>query len=436
MATPVSVDWSFSASQGEINPNLWIGPDRVVLQVDRPNQLIVLRTDDGQPVARTTLAETEQLERPPLPLDDDSVLLVLDPRTVKKYDVNHGQIVWEYRESEVLPVNGPPRLFGDAERVLVLHEGHTLIRLDPATGSKRWSCPLGTEDLGERVGSMAFDEQRFYCISRWRSTVTLRAISLADGVPAWTCDWAGMEDSSWSIALSAQHVIAYPNHTGLADGFEMATDPGDRPAARDRRAGAAVPLPGDPGRAVAAGRSRRGALGDASGRRDVQDRPGRSLGGDAAGGVGPRRPRRPNPPVRRRRGRLAMRDPVEGLSSPQAGVRALASVEGEMPRDIQSHRAYRRQAPGLFHSAAGLRARRLPGREDLEGIPRPLESGDTRVSDSTPEEFQPSEDDIAAVARLKDGFDRLKAEMAKVIVGQHAVLEELLVAIFAGDIAC
>ena len=219
------VDWSFSAPQGEINPNLWIGPDRVVLQVDRPNQLLILRTDDGQPVARTPLGETEQLERPPLPVDDDSVLLVLDPRTVKKYDVNHGQMVWEYRESEELPVNGPPRLFGDAERVLVLHEGRTLIRLDPATGSKRWSCLLGTEDLGERVGSMAFDEQRFYCIYRWRSIVTLRAISLADGVPAWNCEWAGLEDSSWSIALSAQHVIAYPNHTGLADDTEMETIP-------------------------------------------------------------------------------------------------------------------------------------------------------------------------------------------------------------------
>jgi len=218
-------DWSFATSQGEINPNLWIGPDRVVLQVDRPNQLIVLRTEDGQHVARTTLAETDQLERPPLPLDDDSVLLVLDPRTVKKYDVNHGQIVWEYRESELLPVHGPPRLFGDAERVLVLHEGCTLIRLDPATGSKRWSCPLTNEDLGGREGSMALDEQRFYCINRWRSTVTLQAIALSDGVKSWTYDWAGPEDSSWSIALSAQHVIVYPNHTGLADDAEMATIP-------------------------------------------------------------------------------------------------------------------------------------------------------------------------------------------------------------------
>src|SRR5436305_1095015 len=40
-------------------------------------------------------------------------------------------------------------------------------------------------------------------------------------------------------------------------------------------------------------------------------------------------------------------------------------------------------------------------------------------------------DDIAAVERLKDAFARLKVELGKVIVGQHAVLEELLIAIFA-----
>ena len=44
---------------------------------------------------------------------------------------------------------------------------------------------------------------------------------------------------------------------------------------------------------------------------------------------------------------------------------------------------------------------------------------------------QPSDDDLAAVERLKEAFAKLKAEMAKVIVGQHAVLEELLIAIFA-----
>ncbi len=136
-----AVDWSFSASSGQINPNLWVGPERVVLQVKRPNQLLVLQTDDGHPVAQAPLGEADLVERPPLPVDEDSVLVVTDPRTVKKLDLGSGQFVWEYRESEVLPVNGAPSPMGGGDLLLVLHEGRTLIRLDPATGSKRWSCP-------------------------------------------------------------------------------------------------------------------------------------------------------------------------------------------------------------------------------------------------------------------------------------------------------
>jgi MoxR-like ATPase len=52
------------------------------------------------------------------------------------------------------------------------------------------------------------------------------------------------------------------------------------------------------------------------------------------------------------------------------------------------------------------------------------------VSDETSSQPLPN-DDLAAVERLKDAFAKLKGELSKVIVGQHAVLEELLVAIFA-----
>jgi MoxR-like ATPase len=40
-------------------------------------------------------------------------------------------------------------------------------------------------------------------------------------------------------------------------------------------------------------------------------------------------------------------------------------------------------------------------------------------------------DDVAAAAELKAGYDRIRAEMAKVIVGQDAVLDQLIVALFA-----
>ena len=54
------------------------------------------------------------------------------------------------------------------------------------------------------------------------------------------------------------------------------------------------------------------------------------------------------------------------------------------------------------------------------------------MSDENPTNPAPLEgDDLAAVERLKAAFNGLKGEMSKVIVGQHAVLEELLIAIFA-----
>ncbi len=221
-----AVDWSFSAPPGQINPNVWVGADLIVLQVYQPNQLLVLRTEDGQPVARAALGDSDSLERPPLPVDDDSVLVILDPRTVKKLDLHTGQMIWEYRESELMPVNGPPVLMGRGDLLLLLHEGRTLIRLDPATGSKRWSCPLGLEDLSQLPGAMAFDERRFYCISRYALSVTLRAISLADGSPAWSSVWTtGAQDSRWSIALAAEHVFAYPVPAAEQEVVEMESIP-------------------------------------------------------------------------------------------------------------------------------------------------------------------------------------------------------------------
>jgi cellulose synthase operon protein C len=218
-----AVDWTFSSPSREINPNFLVGADRTVLQVDKPNQLLVLRTDDGRPTSRTALEENERLQRVPMPIDEDSVLLVTDLRTVKKFDFNHGQTVWVYQESPVLPVNGAPRLFGDSERLLVLHDGRTLIRLDPATGSRRWSCLLGAQDLSERPGAMAYDEKRFYFVNKEDMynglRQTIRAISLDDGSGVWSRhlsgpreDPSGASDLAWSIALTQRHVFAYPSN--------------------------------------------------------------------------------------------------------------------------------------------------------------------------------------------------------------------------------
>jgi outer membrane protein assembly factor BamB/tetratricopeptide (TPR) repeat protein len=210
-----AVDWSFSSPGGQIVSHFYIGADRSILEVDKPNHLLVLKTDDGQPISRTPLDENERLERDPLPLDDDSVVLVSDRRTVKRFDLAKGEVAWTYRESTDLPVNGPPRVLGNAEHLLVVHDGRLLIRLDPATGSKRWSCPLGFEDLSARPAAMALDEKHFYCVNKEIEMrvlrQTIRAIALEDGKSVWSRHLGGPKDTGWSLFLTQAYVIACPD---------------------------------------------------------------------------------------------------------------------------------------------------------------------------------------------------------------------------------
>ncbi|RIK68362.1 MAG: AAA family ATPase [Planctomycetota bacterium] len=44
----------------------------------------------------------------------------------------------------------------------------------------------------------------------------------------------------------------------------------------------------------------------------------------------------------------------------------------------------------------------------------------------------PGADDLAAAQKLRDGYKRIRAELSRIIVGQDAVIEELLIALFAG----
>ena len=215
-----SVDWSYATKEASVNPKLWIGSDRVVLQVQRPNQILVLETQSGRPMARLTLADGESLERPPVPLDEDHVILVPDRRTVKKLDVSRGQWVWDYRESAELPVTGPPRVIVDGERLLVLHDGRLLIRLDPVSGSRKWSALLGLEDLSDRPDAIACDARRVYCVSQQN----VRALSIEDGKSVWSAHLAGPENALWSLALSARYVLAYPSLSN-ASGDEIEVMP-------------------------------------------------------------------------------------------------------------------------------------------------------------------------------------------------------------------
>ncbi len=42
-----------------------------------------------------------------------------------------------------------------------------------------------------------------------------------------------------------------------------------------------------------------------------------------------------------------------------------------------------------------------------------------------------SDDDVQAIDRLRDTYNKLKAELGKVIVGQQGVIEQLVICMFA-----
>lgn len=54
------------------------------------------------------------------------------------------------------------------------------------------------------------------------------------------------------------------------------------------------------------------------------------------------------------------------------------------------------------------------------------------TTDPVSPQDNPSSDDVAAVEKLIQSYDRIREELAKTIVGQEKVVEELLIAMFAG----
>ncbi len=209
------IDWSYTPVAGRINTHLLVGPRRVVLQVRKPNAVLVLDTATGRRRGEFAQPEVEEWPRDPLAIDDDHVALVTDRMTVALFDLSRGVNAWVFRETPELPRYGAPRLLGDAERLLVLQDGRELIRLDPATGAKGWSRPLGSEDLGDRPESIALGGDRAFVAN----ASTLAALSLADGHTIWKRPLSGPTSAGWAVALTERGVAAYPVPSKLKEEY-------------------------------------------------------------------------------------------------------------------------------------------------------------------------------------------------------------------------
>jgi outer membrane protein assembly factor BamB/tetratricopeptide (TPR) repeat protein len=215
------VDWSYSPASGRINPHLLVGPRRIVLQVRKPNAVLVLETATGRRRVEAAQPEDDEWPRDPLPIDDDHVGLVLNQTKVAKFDTTKGTYAWEFEESRESPRLGPPRLFCDAERLLVLHNGHDLMRLDLASGAKAWPRwkLLGSEDLRDRPEAIVMADDRVFVTSGSMLPAfasTLSAFSMRDGSLIWKRSLTGPA-LAWDVALTERSVVAYPSPSRLKE---------------------------------------------------------------------------------------------------------------------------------------------------------------------------------------------------------------------------
>ncbi len=208
------VDWSYTPPTGRINRHLIVGPRRIVLQVRKPNQVLVLDTATGRRQGVFPQGEAEEWPRDPIGLDDDHVGLVVNRTKVANFDTTKGTYAWEFEESKDSPRLGPPRLFSDSERLLVLHEGQNLMRLDPVTGSKLWKNwrLLGNEDLSERPEALALAPDTVFVANG----STLSAFAEADGRLLWKRPLSG-PSNGWDLALTERSVVAFPGPLKIAE---------------------------------------------------------------------------------------------------------------------------------------------------------------------------------------------------------------------------
>lgn len=200
------IDWTFSPVEGKIGPCLGIGAERILLQLREPNSILVLETETGRIEMELARGPDEpEWPRDPLEWNSNQWVIVPNRQSIGLLDLNRKSMTWTARLAEVLPRHGPPRAIIDEGRLVVLHDGVMLIRLDIGSGKELWRAPLGIEDLSERRSFLHADTERIYVAS----SGVVKALRWADGQMAWSRMLAGPE-YGWELALTDSCLVVYP----------------------------------------------------------------------------------------------------------------------------------------------------------------------------------------------------------------------------------
>lgn len=140
--------------------------------------------------------------REPMAWDENHVILSPDRLNVTMIDLNRGERVWTWQATPVQPRNGPPRYFRHGDNLVVMADGETAVRLNPKTGDVLWRTPLGDVDYSRDDLDVALDDERLYLVGIIEDKgVSVRALGLADGSPAWRTAVI-LSGKSWRLSRS------------------------------------------------------------------------------------------------------------------------------------------------------------------------------------------------------------------------------------------
>ncbi len=205
-------EWAPSARLSASLPNARFSPhylaagDRVLVQA--PGRGRVLDAATGRRLSEFATG-AESWSAPPLPLDEQRVGCVADPRRVVALDLASGKPVWERALPRPASLTGEmPRLASGAGAVVVfLPRNHatTLQRLDPETGAALWADEaLVAPERVPAEAAVVDGESVCYAVG---GLLTARA--LRDGRVKWRRALPGTA-GDWRLVRTASTLVALP----------------------------------------------------------------------------------------------------------------------------------------------------------------------------------------------------------------------------------
>lgn len=191
---------------GKFNPLYHAGKDRLLLQTSL-GRIWLLDSATGRKVADIDSKHGVWLQ-PPLPLDEQRVVIAPGRRHLTMLDFISGKVLWTYEVDRKFTLSGEaPQVLGSGEHLVCCmprNYGYELERLDVRTGARLWPQPVLLRER-PNLRCAALDESSVYITAGG----VLQAVALANGLRLWQQPLTGGA-GNWRALLTKNYLLAHP----------------------------------------------------------------------------------------------------------------------------------------------------------------------------------------------------------------------------------